>query len=613
MENSSKQGNTNETLNFSSQTLSKSKKIYGVHPDKDSYLKKQKEENTHLFNNSQDKIISTFDSIVEKIDELINKLKEFKNISVDLKTSISKQISLISNQNDDNNINDNKTNTNETLEEKENEKNSKRLSTINDKLNEIHKEINTYFNIIKSEIEEISLINYEISNKNDEESFSLINSSNLNSFKKDEIIINNNFNYNLKVTSDIFVQNAICNFGLDNQFEFVEYNGDNYLLIYINNYNDLILKLIKKVKGEIINTLIIKNIFPDFIREVRYLSHDFEIKLVDEDDTSQDDNINRNNMSNIKKEKKNYLLVSSKKNEVIIFEVLILNSMNFENTLKKICHIENIYQKQYECQNPNYFHLSSCVLHLIKSNYKESELITTCWEGNSIKIYDIYSQIFKTEIISKTSCNIKYIELIEDKYLLFCGDNKSDNYTCVNRIDISSIDYSKQINENINFIKYSDKSEENIDNVHYHLYIYKKGNKKYLIECDIKGYLRMFNFDERDLIYKMYPSAINIKYKYEDTIYQIKRLNNINEWDDNRLFVTERYTGNIFIIEIKVDDDIKLEVKNIFKIFTAEAISIRKCFSNQFLILGKDDSDNSKDEIELGKIELIKKIKIDYE
>ena len=220
--------------------------------------------------------------------------------------------------------------------------------------------------------------------------------------------------------------------------------------------------------------------------------------MIDEDDTNQDDNKNDKNQN--KKESKNFLLVSSMNNEVIIFEVIILNETNFENTLKKICHIEKIFQKQYEFQNPNFFHLSSCVLHLIKSNYKESEIFTTCWEGNSIKIYDIYSKIFKTEIISKTSCNIKYCELIEDNYLLFCGDNKNDNYACVNRIDINMIDYSILKNDKINFIKYRDKSKENKENVHFHIYIYKKENQKYLIECDIQGHLRMFNFDTTALI-----------------------------------------------------------------------------------------------------------------
>ena len=78
-----------------------------------------------------------------------------------------------------------------------------------------------------------------------------MNSLNHNSFKKDKNNINDindNFNYNLKITNDIFVQNAISKYGLDNQFEFVEYDNDNNLLIYINNYSDLILKLINKVK-----------------------------------------------------------------------------------------------------------------------------------------------------------------------------------------------------------------------------------------------------------------------------------------------------------------------------------------------------------------------------
>ena len=69
--------------------------------------------------------------------------------------------------------------------------------------------------------------------------------------------------------------------------------------------NNLELKLISKQTNEIITTLIIQNIFPDDIREIRYYS-----KLFQSDE---------NNESKIH----NYLLVSSQKNELKIFEVFL--------------------------------------------------------------------------------------------------------------------------------------------------------------------------------------------------------------------------------------------------------------------------------------------------
>jgi len=65
------------------------------------------------------------------------------------------------------------------------------------------------------------------------------------------------------------------------------------LLINVNNYNSLILRLIRTYDSEIINTLIIQNIFfPDDIREIRYYSSEFKINTEDNDDNSKDNNIN---------------------------------------------------------------------------------------------------------------------------------------------------------------------------------------------------------------------------------------------------------------------------------------------------------------------------------
>ena len=252
----------------------------------------------------------------------------------------------------------------------------------------------------------------------------------------------------------------------------------------------------------------------------------------------------------------------------------------------------------------DFFDLSSCILRLDESDISESEIYTTCWEGNSIKIYSLLLNQFKTEIISKTSCNIKYCEIFEDKYLIFCGCNKKDNYTCANRIDFENIDYTKEKNDKIKFIKYRDESSENKENVNFNLYLYHQDKNKLLIICDEKGFLRMFNFDNQNLIYKLSPSKMNIKYKYDETNLKIKRLNSIIQFNKKNLLVTERNTGYVFIIEINLENNEKLKFKDCFNLFEVEVISIRKIqYNNGFLVLGEDKKD-------IDKVEKIKFLKI---
>ena len=118
----------------------------------------------------------------------------------------------------------------------------------------------------------------------------------------------------------------------------------------------------------------------------------------------------------------------------------------------------------------------------------------------------------------------------------------------------------------------------------------------------------MFNFDNIDLIYKIYPSVMNKGYQYDKADNEkIRRLNSIIQWNYNYLLITERNTGYIFIVEVNVDDNIKLEVKNCFNIYTTEVISIRKFLHNQFLILGIDELDEEtmlvkKERIKIHKI-----------
>ena len=310
-------------------------------------------------------------------------------------------------------------------------------------------------------------------------------------------------------------------FGLDNQFEIIKYDLENHLLVHINNNNDLILKLINK-ENKIVQTFIKEKIFENDIREIRHFSKNYDDKNYQ------------------------YLLVSSKKNELKVYEIKI-NSEIFEDTLKEINHIKDIYIS--EKINQDLFDLSSCVIRFNKER-ELSEIYTTCWEGNSIKIYYLYSNTCIKEIISKTSCNIKYCNIINEQYLIFCGCNKQDNYTCANCIDLSKLDYDIKKDENVPFIKFQDKSEENKENVFFNFIIYKNYDNeiRYLIICDEKGFIRIFNFNNKSLIQKISISGDEIKQKD-------LRLNSILLFDNNMLLITQRNTGNVYMIKINDEEN----------------------------------------------------------
>ena len=600
--------NQNYSNNYTSFSLIQN--MYDEKLDKNYTNNSLKKDMSSLFESNTEKIISTFESILNKTDKMILKYKSFKDYFDTYLTDVTE-------------INSNLSINNENkiccLEQHNNNLNN--VIKINDKLRDISlmiekldESVQCFNSEIKNKIEEIKDLKKEksISEKQENKDKNIIN-ININSIDQVDLYRNKSCpksNYDVNVVKNIFIQNAESKFGLDNQFEFVDYNKDNYLIIYINNFNDLILKLVNKKNGEIINSLIIKSIFPDFIREIRYFSHEFDIYNEDEENDSKT-NENKIEISNDKigSEIKNFLLVSSRKNELKIFEILTSEQKNFENTLKEICHIKNIYQKPDNYINRDFYDLSSCVLRFQKADLIESELYTTCWEGNSIKIYNIFTKELKTEIISKTSFNIKYCELIDDKYLLFCGCNNQDNYTCINRIDLNIINFSQTKNENTKLIKYRDECLENKENVHFNLYVYKKYDKKYIITCDEKGYLRLFDFSNQDLLYKIYPSKLNKKYDYDETNVKIRRLNSITNFNNKYLLITERNTGYIFIVNIDIEEKEKMKVMNCFNLYTTEVISIRQFYDNQFLVLGKDIT-NLENNLE--PIEMIKKIEIDF-
>jgi len=399
----------------------------------------------------------------------------------------------------------------------------------------------------------------------------------LNNDENNEKSIETKFDTSNDIGKDIIVPKAYSYFGLDNQFEIIKIKENN-LLIHIDNFNDLILKIINK-QNQIIQTYIIKKVFENEIREIKYFN--FE-----ENDKNYD-----------------FLLVSSRKNELKVYK-LLLDCEFFQDILTEINHIKDIYKKEGKLSE-DFFDLSSCVIRFNKKN-SEFEILTTCWEGHSIKIYNLLSNDCIKEIVSKTSCNIKYCNLVDNDYFVFCGCNSQDNYTCANCINLKKLDYSIQRDENVEFIKYSDKSPENRENVFFNFMVYESSyERKYLILCDEKGYIRFFNFDfkNKNLIKKIFPSSFNKSINYKKQ--KMFRLNSIILWKDNYLLITERNTGYVYKISLSFDNDKECCVKTMFRLFDKEIISLRKYENDDyFLALGK----NYKSEFEEEEKILIFKI-----
>ena len=94
-----------------------------------------------------------------------------------------------------------------------------------------------------------------------------------NNLYSSETILDKQFEITEK---NILIKKASCNYGLDNQFEIIKYDKENNLLIYIDNSNDLVLNLISVCNNAIIQKLIMKTIFKDKIREIRYFSKTYK-------------------------------------------------------------------------------------------------------------------------------------------------------------------------------------------------------------------------------------------------------------------------------------------------------------------------------------------------
>ena len=368
---------------------------------------------------------------------------------------------------------------------------------------------------------------------------------------------NSNSNYHNKKSGKNFaikefIPKAESYFGLDNQFEIIRYDKNYHLLVHIDNINDLELKLINK-EYKIEKILILKKIFDAAIREIRYYS-------------KKDKDIDYK-----------YLLVSSRKNEVNIYEIIV-NLDDFSNTLKEINHITEIYNNTKV--NKDFYDLSSSAIRF-KDKIEDSEIYITCWEGSSIKIYNLFFNKCIKEIISKTSCNIKYCNIFEDKFFIFCGCNMQDNYTCANCIDLSNLNYSIQNDNSVHFIKFSDRITENKENVFYNFIIYQSlyDNIRYLIICDEKGFLRIFNFENQELMHK-----INLN--------KAGRINTILLFKKNHLLITQKNAGLAYEMKINnTDKGINLSEEKIYQLFDSKIVSLRqynKENNDLFLVLGKN-------------------------
>ena len=488
-----------------------------------------------LIQNSQKQKI---ESLTEKNTNEINLLKNNSSLSEEKKNNLSKLNKTSSDLINNNSFNKNNHINNAILENKD------EIKEICQKMKEINliQISSKYDNTIKQNIIGIE---------------SLLNNDESDDKSKETKLDTSN-----DIGKNIIVPKAFSYFGLDNQFEIIKYK-ENYLLIHIDNFNDLILKLINK-QNQIIQIYIIKKVFENEIREIKYFN--FEEKDMNYD----------------------FLLVSSRKNELKVYK-LLLDCEFFQDILEEINHIKDIYKKEGKL-NEDFFDLSSCVIRFNKEN-DIFEILTTCWEGHSIKIYNLFNNDYIKEIVSKTSCNIKYCNLVDNDYFVFCGCNSQDNYTCANCIDLKNLDYSIQRDESVEFIKYSDNSAENRENVFFNFMVYDSpyDSVKYLILCDEKGYIRFFNFDFKNkiLIKKIFPSSLNKNINYKNP--KMYRLNSIILCKENYLLITERNTGYVYKISVPFDNDKKCCVKTIFRLFDKEIISLRKYENDDYILaLGKN-------------------------
>ena len=517
--------------------------------------KKEKEEITQYSENSENQIITISDQIMEKKEKIINKINEFKTMF----ESLNKK-----EQNSNGNSNSS-SGCQETTEV---------INKIDSNFQTLNIFINEQFDEIRKQIENL---------KNNKESESCNSLTYINPNQK---VLTEFFNKIDREVSEIQLSNEIkkieeIEYVLYNQYEIVKYNENYNLLINILNNGNLSLILLgqndSKVKSKCQIDINIKD-----IKEIRCFSG----KINDEDNCVI----------------KNYLFVSSKNNKLSIFEIIEIGDSfdDGKNPLQFITCIDKLYPE--ESENNHNLILSSFALRIQSYNL---EIFTTFLEGKYINIYTLIHGKLKTQIKLKSPFRINYCEIVEKKYFIFCGICKNNIFfdekeeeeekekgkseeekkeICAICVKLDEINFDNR--ENLLYSKKCIKYniiEDNYDkgNIPLNLRYFKKENDRYLIICDEKGNLRIFNFYNGDFIKKICYSDNNTDYKeIFNTFYWIKEI-----------------SGNIILI--KKDNGEEINFENGFRLNDTEIISYKKyvikdCHSENILLSIENNSNENK-------------------
>ena len=525
--------------------------------------KKEKEEITQYSENSENQIITISDQIMEKKEKIIKKINEFKTMF----ESLNKK-----EQNSNGNSNSS-SGCQETTEV---------INKIDSNFQTLNIFINEQFDEIRKQIENL---------KNNKESESCNSLTYINPNQK---VLTEFFNKIDREVSEIQLSYEIkkiegIQYVLYNQYEIVKYNENYNLLINILNNGYLSLILLgqndSKVKSKCQIDIHIEN-----IKEIRCFSG----KINDEDNCVI----------------KNYLFVSSKNNKLSIFEIIEIGDSfdDGKNPLQFITCIDKLYPE--ESENNHNLILSSFALRIQSYNL---EIFTTFLEGKYINIYTLIHGKLKTQIKLKSPFRINYCEIVEKKYFIFCGICKNNIFfdeeeeeeekekgkseeekekekneeekkeICAICVKLDEINFDNR--ENLLYSKKCIKYniiEDNYDkgNIPLNLRYFKKENDRYLIICDEKGNLRIFNFYNGDFIKKICYSDNDTNYKeIFNTFYWFKEI-----------------SGNIILI--KKDNGEEINFENGFRLNDTEIISYKKyvikdsCSENIGLSIENNSNEN---------------------
>ena len=526
--------------------------------------KKEKEEITQYSENSENQIITISDQIMEKKEKIIKKINEFKTMF----ESLNKK-----EQNSNGNSNSS-SGCQETTEA---------INKIDSNFQTLNVFINEQFDEIRKQIENL---------KNNKESESCNSLTYINPNQK---VLTEFFNKIDREVSEIQLSNEIkkieeIEYVLYNQYEIVKYNENYNLLINILNNGNLSLILLgqndSKVKSKCQIDINIKD-----IKEIRCFSG----KINDEDNCVI----------------KNYLFVSSKNNKLYIFEIIEIGDSfdDGKNPLQFITIIDKLYPE--ESENNHNLILSSFALRIQSYNL---EIFTTFLEGKYINIYTLIHGKLKTQIKLKSPFRINYCEIVEEKYFIFCGicknniffdekeeeeekekgkseeekekekneEEKKEKCAICVKLDEINFDNRENLLYSKKCIKYN-IIEDNYDkgNIPLNLRYFKKENDRYLIICDEKGNLRIFNFYNGDFIKKICYSDNDTNYKeIFNTFYWFKEI-----------------SGNIILI--KKDNGEEINFENGFRLNDTEIISYKKyvikdCHSENILLSIENNSNENK-------------------